>query len=305
MQMLGEVTSGVPRRAAALWRRINQRSSSNFKFAFLFLGPRQRDALAHVYQFCRVVDDIVDEREPGPAGDARARRELSEWTDEIARIYGDPYHEQDPPHTALGRGLLDTHADFDYPREGFEEIIAGVAMDLEQSTFEDTDELRLYCYRVASCVGFLCVAIFGDQSEPARQYAEHLGLALQYTNILRDVAEDAGRGRVYLPKSLLSRHGLTVQDVLDQRYDHRFVAVASDFAAMAEREYQQAWSVLRHANTRALLPAEVMGRTYYRILEQIRARNYNVFTRRATLRRRDKLKVAALAIARTSLSLGS
>ncbi len=304
MQMLGEVTTSVPRRAAALWRRLNQRSSSNFKFAFLFLGPRQRDALAYVYQFCRVVDDIVDERDPGPEGEAKARRELAEWTAEIARIYRDPYHDEDPPHTDLGKGLAQTHAEFDYPREGFEEIIAGVEMDLEQSTYEDTDDLRLYCYRVASCVGFLCIAIFGDQSEPARQYAEHLGLALQYTNILRDVAEDAGRGRVYLPKSLLSRHGLTIQDVLDQRYDDRFVAVAADFAAMAEREYQQAWAALRHADVRSLLPAEVMGRTYYRILEQIRARNYNVFTRRASLRRRDKLKVAAMAIARTSLTRG-
>jgi phytoene synthase len=303
MQMLTDVTSAVPRRAAALWRRINQRSSSNFKFAFLFLGPRQRDALAHVYQFCRVVDDVVDERPPGEAGEVQARRELTEWTAEVARIYRDPYHEQDPPHTSLGQGLLDTHRDFDYPRDAFEEIIAGVAMDLEQSTYEDMDELRLYCYRVASCVGFLCIAIFGDQSEAARKYAEHLGLALQYTNILRDVAEDAGRGRVYLPQSLLARHGLTVSDVLEQRYDHRFVAVASDFAAMAEREYQHAWTALRHADVRRLLPAEVMGRTYYRILEQIRARNYNVFTRRASLRRRDKLKVAALAIARTGLSL--
>ena len=92
--------------------------------------------------------------------------------------------------------------------------------------------------------------------------------------------------------------------MLDQRYDDRFVAVAADFAAMAEREYQQAWAALRHADVRSLLPAEVMGRTYYRILEQIRARNYNVFTRRASLRRRDKLKVAAMAIARTSLTRG-
>ncbi|MEM6995830.1 MAG: squalene/phytoene synthase family protein [Myxococcota bacterium] len=281
--------------------RLTQRSSSNFKFAFLFLGPAQREGLKAVYEFCRVVDDIVDEREPGEAGVQRARRELAEWSREIGRIYGDPYRQDDPPHTELGKELARTHAIFDYPRHGFDEIIAGVAMDLERSTYDDMDGLRLYCYRVASCVGFLCIAIFGDSSEPANRYAEHLGLALQYTNILRDVAEDAARQRVYLPGELLSRHGLSRVDILEQRYDERFVAMASDFADQAEREYRQAWAALSDTDLRRLLPAEVMGRTYHRILREIRERNYDVFTRRATLRRRDKLKAAAVALARTSL----
>jgi hypothetical protein len=185
---------------AALWQRLTRRSSSNFKFAFLFLGPEQRDGLQQVYEFCRVVDDIVDERAPGPEGDAAARKGLAEWSAEVARIYEDPYLVEDPPRTELGRGLVRTHAVFHYPREAFDEIIAGVAMDLEQSFYDDMASLRLYCYRVASCVGFLCIAIFGDQSPAARRYAEHLGLALQYTNILRDVAEDAARGRCYLPQ---------------------------------------------------------------------------------------------------------
>jgi phytoene synthase len=303
MERLTEVASEIPRRGAALWRRITTRSSSNFKFAFLFLGREQRDALKYVYEFCRVVDDIVDERAPGPAGIADAQAGLRQWSQEIARIYGDPYLDQVSPQTELGKGLAQSHALFQYPREAFDEIIAGVAMDLEQSTYPDLDALRLYCYRVASCVGFLCIAIFGDQSDAARRYAEHLGLALQYTNILRDVAEDAARGRVYLPESLLHRHGMQVEDILQQRYDARFIGLAGDFADAAEREYRRAWEALRHANMRALLPAEVMGRTYHRILEEIRARNYNVFTRRAALRRRDKLKVAALAIARSGLPI--
>jgi phytoene synthase len=294
-----------PRRRGitSLLQRLTERSSSNFKFAFLFLGQDRADGLRLVYEFCRVVDDIVDEREPGPAGVARSRLQLGEWSREIARIYGDPYFEDDPPHTDLGRGLQRTHRLFDYPREAFDEIIAGVAMDLDRDRYEDLEDLRLYCYRVASCVGFLCLALFGDQGEAARRYGEHLGLALQYTNILRDVAEDAARGRVYLPQELLRRHGLESRDIFEQRYDHRFVAAATDFADAAEREYRKAWDALRQAEVRRLLPAEVMGRTYYRILREIRARNYNVFTRRAALRRRDKLKVAALAIARTGLQL--
>jgi phytoene synthase len=153
-------------------------------------------------------------------------------------------------------------------------------------------------------VGLLCIAVFGDQSPAARRYAEHLGLALQLTNILRDVGEDAARGRVYLPESLLARHRIDREHVVNQRYDEGFVGVAADFADEAEREYQRAWEALRGANKRALLPAEIMGRTYHRILEEIRNRNFNVFTRRAALRRRDKLKVAAVAIARASLPQG-
>ena len=280
--------------------RLTQRSSSNFKFAFLFLGPAQRQALKAVYEFCRVVDDIVDERDPGPEGEATARAQLAEWTREVARIYEDR-DGRDPPRTELGRELLRTHAIFGYPREGFEEIIAGVAMDLERSTYDDVEHLRLYCYRVASCVGFLCIAIFGDNSPAARRYAEHLGLGLQYTNILRDVAEDAARGRVYLPGDMLARHGLSRDDIVAQRYDDRFIALATDFADLAEREYRTAWAALGDTDIRRLLPAEVMGRTYHRILREIRERNYNVFTSRATLRRRDKLKAAAVALARTSL----
>jgi phytoene synthase len=289
----------LPLKGAALLRRLTKRSSSNFAFAFLFLGPEQRDALKQVYEFCRVVDDVVDERPPGPEGVARARADLEEWSAEIARIYhaGTPGAE-DAPRTELGRGLAATHRVFRYPRHAFDEIIAGCAMDLERTTYADMDELRLYCYRVASCVGFLCIAIFGDTSDAANEYAEHLGLALQLTNILRDVGEDAQRGRIYIPQALLARHGLVSQDIFDQRYDDRFVALASDFADAAEREYRAAWDALRHADRRALLPAEIMGRTYYRILREIRTRGFNVFTRRAALRRRDKLKVAAMAIAR-------
>ncbi len=295
--------AALPLQAAALIRRLRTRSSSNFKFAFLFLGREQRDALSQVYEFCRVVDDIVDERPPGQAGKDGAREALREWSTEVARIYADPYVENVAPQSDLGKGLAATRSHFAYPREAFDEIIAGVAMDLVTDRYEDLDALRLYCYRVASCVGFLCIAIFGDQSKAAHEYAEHLGLALQYTNILRDVAEDAERGRIYLPQSLLERHGLSDDDIMQGRYDGRFVAMAKDFADAAEREYRRAWEALRGANARALLPAEIMGRTYYEILAEIRERNYNVFTRRPSLRRRDKLKVAAKAIARSSLAV--
>jgi 15-cis-phytoene synthase len=281
-----------------LARRLTARSSSNFKFAFLFLNPTQREGLTRVYEFCRVVDDIVDERPPGPEGRAAAEAGLAEWTAEIARIY-------DPnalPATEFGEQLAKTIELFSLPRYAFDEIIAGCAMDLDITTYADLPALELYCYRVASCVGILCIGIFGDQSEVAQRYAKHLGLALQYTNILRDIGEDAARDRVYLPVEILARHGLREQDILECRYDARFLAMAEEFADIAEAEYQRAWAELPAvADRRPLLPAEVMGRTYYELLGEIRAHRYNVFTHRAALRRRDKLKVAGISLALTAL----
>ncbi|HWB74885.1 MAG TPA: squalene/phytoene synthase family protein, partial [Nannocystaceae bacterium] len=269
MERLGTVASKIPSRGVKLLRRLTKRSSSNFAFAFLFLGPQQRDALKQIYEFCRVVDDIVDERPPGDEGIALAREGLARWRAEVAAIYSEG--ETTMP---LGHALAESRKLFDYPRKGFDEIIAGCEMDLERSRYADMDELRLYCYRVASCVGLLCIAVFGDTSPAAQDYAEHLGLALQLTNILRDVGEDAQRGRIYIPQSLLARHGLDEDAILQQRYDDRFVALASDFADAAEREYRLAKESLSRADLRALVPAEVMGRTYHRILQEIRDRQY-------------------------------
>ena len=155
---------------------------------------------------------------------------------------------------------------------------------------------------MASCVGLLCVPIFGDDSEAARTYARHLGLALQYTNILRDVNEDASRGRVYLPTAILAQHGLGAPDILRGDYDARFIGAAAQFAAVAEREYDLAWRHLRMVEAPIkLVPAEVMGRTYYELLRKIRRVNFDVFLHRASLRRRAKLRVAALTIARNAV----
>ncbi len=301
--------------------RMLDSKSSNFKFAFLFLSPAQRDGLKRVYDFCRVVDDIVDERPPGGPGREQARAGLEAWTAELERIYrpdsptGSAQFVAERQTRAVelgvepswlpelhGAGLAETIARFNLPRFALEELIAGCEMDLETTTYADLPALELYCYRVASCVGVLCIGIFGDQSEVAQRYAKHLGLALQYTNILRDVGEDAARGRVYLPLDLLARHGLCEQDILACRYDARFLAMAEEFADFAEREYQKAWSELPGVPARsALLPAEIMGRTYYQLLAEIRGSRYNVFTHRAGLRRRDKLKVAGVSIALTVL----
>jgi phytoene synthase len=298
---LGELVD----RAVTLVRRLGARSSSNFKFAFLFLSAEQREALTHVYEFCRVVDDIVDERPPGPEGRAEAEAGLARWSARIEAVYeGKPAStiEGDEAERELARILAETIDRFHLPRYAFDEIIAGCAMDLDITTYPDLPALERYCYRVASCVGILCIGIFGDASEPAQRYARHLGLALQYTNILRDIGEDAARERVYLPIDLLERHGLHERDALEGTYDPRFLAMASEFADIAESEYRKAWAELAQIHDlRPLLPAEIMGRTYHELLIELRHRNFDVFTHRASLRRRDKLKVAAISLALTTL----
>ncbi len=296
--------------------RLSQRSNSNFKLAFMFLGPTQRVALERSYHFCRVVDDIVDERPPGRDGRDEAELRLAEWRETISSIYSDRGRAAVTGKVAPGWSRLGaSEADdafaaslaesielFNLPRFAFDEIIFGCEMDLDFARYATLADLELYCYRVASCVGILCIGIFGDQCEAAQRYARHLGLALQYTNILRDIGEDAARGRVYLPLDLLARHGLDDSDMIACRYDARFLAMAREFADVAETEYQKAWAELAHVdNRRALLPAEIMGRTYYHILAKIRAHRYNVFTFRASLSRRDKLEVVAVSVALTSL----
>jgi phytoene synthase len=269
-----------------------------------------------VYRFCRVVDDIVDERPPGRDGRDEAEMRLAEWRETISSIYSDRGRaavtgKVQPGWSRIGasaeddafaKALVESIEQFHLPRFAFDEIIFGCEMDLDFARYRTLDDLERYCYRVASCVGILCVGIFGDQGEAAQRYAKHLGLALQYTNILRDIGEDAARGRVYLPLDLLARHGLDDHDMIACRYDKRFLAMAREFAEIAEDEYRKAWAELPHVDHRkALLPAEIMGRTYYQILREIRAHRYNVFTYRASLTRRDKLKIAATSIALTTL----
>ncbi len=292
-------------RGAKLIKRVVTRSDSSFKFAFLFLRPEQAQAMADVYQFCRIVDDIVDERAPGELGREHASQGLETWRGYVAALYGQsggeaqalPWADAPLRERELCERLAKAIELFSMPRAPFDEIIAGCAMDLELSFYRDAKELELYCYRVASCVGLLCIAIFGDQGEGACRYANHLGLALQYTNILRDVAEDALRGRIYLPQDLLARHQIRAEDILASRYDARFQAMAAEFSEMAEAEYRAAWREYAELSSRPqLLPAEVMGRTYYEVLQELRKVRFDVFTHRPSLRRRDKLRVLASSL---------
>src|SRR6185503_2702556 len=187
--------------AARFVSRLTRKSRSNFFYAFLLLPRAQREAIFAVYAFCRLVDDAVDEG----MDRAAQRRELARWREEIARVFG----PEPTTHPAAER-LREAVRQFPIPRPALEEIIAGVEMDLDRATYETFDDLYPYCYRVASAVGLCSIAIFGYRDPRAQDYAINLGVALQLTNILRDVQTDARMGRVYLPQEDLRRFGVTI-----------------------------------------------------------------------------------------------
>jgi phytoene synthase len=262
--------------------KLTRKSRSNFFYAFLCLPRPQREAIYAVYAFCRIVDDAVD------IGHDRAaqRKELERWRAEIVQVF-----EGRPEHPAAQR-LQEAVRLFNIPREALNEIIAGVEMDLDRSTYETFEELYPYCYRVASAVGLCCIEIFGYSNLRAREYAVNLGVALQLTNIMRDVEPDACAGRVYLPQEDLKRFGVTGEDLAAGRYTPEFVRLMEHEAARARSYYERAWAALPRADAHTLFAAEIMGRTYFALLRLMEHRRFRVFGERVRVPTPKKLAIA-------------
>ena len=250
--------------------RLTRKSRSNFFYAFLLLPRAQREAIFAVYAFCRIVDDVVD-----TASDrATPRQELARWREEIAQVF-----EGRPEHPVAQR-LQEAVRRFPIPRAALLDIIAGVEMDLEHSAYDTFEALYPYCYRVASAVGLCTIEIFGYTDGRSRDYAVDLGVALQLTNIMRDVQTDARMGRVYLPQEDLRRFGVTATDLYEGRYSPEFVALMGFEASRARDSYARAWRALPDVDRRRLFAAEIMGRTYWKLLQTIEARRFQVFGER-------------------------
>jgi 15-cis-phytoene synthase len=263
-------------------RRRTAASGSSFYYGFLCLsGPRRRAIMA-LYAFCREVDDVVDE-----TSDAElARRQLDEWRAEVARLYaGAPRHP-------VGQALAEVVAGFRLPEEQLLEIIDGMEMDLEQSRYADFGQLQLYCYRVASVVGLLSAEIFGYTERHTLRYAHDLGLAFQLTNILRDVGDDARRGRIYLPQDELARFGVTEDDILAGRYTPQMQELLAFQAQRAREFYERALGELPEADRRAQRPGLIMAAIYRRLLDEIVAGGYRVLGDPPRLSTGLKLKLA-------------
>lgn len=256
---------------------------TNFGVAFALLPPPQRDAIRAVHAWSRALDDGVDEE----SDHDRARERLEHWRRDLQALYDG---------TPLERATLALrhHVDrFRIPRAYFEELVAGVEMDLTHAGYASFSDLRCYCYRVASVVGLICLRIFGEPEERAGAYAENLGLALQLTNIMRDVGSDLERGRIYLPADELHSFGYDEGMLHRRERNGAFQRLMEYQAARARSFFEIAEREARGLDRRRLLAAEIMGRVYRRLLERIEASDFDVFSREVRVPTFERVWIAA------------
>lgn len=249
--------------------QITKKSASNLALAFVLLPKDRRDAMASLYAFCREVDDVADE-DSIPV--KQRQKDLDKWRADITTACSNG-----APELTVNRELQPFIQEYKMPLDLFEELIRGMEMDLSIKRYETLEDLENYCYRVASVVGLLSIRIFGYQNDACKDYAYHLGLALQLTNILRDVRVDAERDRIYLPLDVMKKHGVTETDILEGRYSERYFAVAREIADRAMEHYRKARELLPNEDRRSMIAAELMGAVYWRLLKKVEANKFNVF----------------------------
>jgi len=259
------------------------KSGSSFYYSFLFLPPERRQAIMALYAFCREVDDVVDE-----CSDlSLASTKLVWWRMEVQRVA-----EKQATHP-VGLALQAVAPGINLPTERLLEIIDGMEMDLQQSRYLDFKGLSLYCYRVASVVGLLAAEIFGYQDRQTQKYAHDLGMAFQLTNIIRDVGEDARRGRIYLPMDELKQFNAPAADILNAKYSDNFTALMQFQYERAQRYYEQAFALLPAVDRKNQRPGLIMAAIYRTLLEEIRGENFQVLHQRISLPATRKLWLAA------------
>ncbi len=258
----------IPEAATLTPEEIARRSRSNFLASFVFLKKERRRALSAIYAFCRAVDDAADD----PEDPAESREQLAFWSAELDAVVNGS------PRTATGQALRGLALPLGTDPQHLREVLEGVSMDVEPRRYADLEELDAYCYKVASAVGLACLPVFGARGVAAEAYAKMLGLALQLTNVLRDLRVDAEEGRVYVPADRLAAHGVDAA-WLDgsgpaevYRAGGPVAALVTDLAAVALERFERAAILLPVDQRRALLPAEAMGVIYRELLDAVIAR---------------------------------
>lgn len=248
---------------------------TSFYYSFLVLPADQRRAIIAVWDFCRAVDDAVDEHHADTGGEAAQppREAIAFWRAELARCYGG-----EAPATPQGQGLQPWIARFQLPREAFEDVVDGVAMDLDRARYQTFDELLEYCRRVASAVGLIGLRIFGCRSDKAAEYALHLGVALQLTNILRDVKDDLEQGRLYLPLEDLRAAGCSERDLAAGAMVEPVRRLLAFECQRAHAFYRRALEARPAEDRRRLVAAEIMRAVYFETLQRIEQNGYDVFS---------------------------
>lgn len=258
------------------------KSGSSFYYSFLFLPAPKRDAIMALYAFCREVDDAVDEI----SDPLVAAQTLAWWREEVSRTFsGQATHP-------VGKALADTLQDFELHEEYFHEIIDGMEMDLTQHRYPAYKNLALYCHRVASVVGLLSAQIFGFSDRQTLKFAEKLGLAFQLTNIIRDVREDAERGRIYLPQDEMQQFNVSEQSILALQQSNELTQLLQFQAKRAEQFYQQAMELLPEQDRYQQSTALIMAEIYRETLQEIARENFQVMKQRTSLTPLRKLWLA-------------
>jgi phytoene synthase len=270
--------------------RVSGRDTS-FYYSFLVLPAEKRKAITAVWDFCRAVDDAIDD-------DAIESSSITCWRDEVARLY-----EAREPGTAQGRGLAPHIKAFNLPRSAFEDLIDGVEMDLGQQRYETFESLRQYCIHVASAVGLICVEIFGYRDVHTRDYAIDLGIALQLTNIIRDIPEDLRRGRLYVPIEDMKRFECGEDDLRAGVVTDKIWALLRFECDRAKAFYRKADEALPALDARRLVAARIMAAIYFELLRSIERRGYDVFRRVIRVPRPKRAAIAAIVWAKAAVGL--
>ena len=262
-------------------------SHSSFAFAFFFLSKEKRLALNALYAFCREVDDIVDDS----SHKNNRKKKLDAWRLEIDRLFN-----QAPQHP-VSLGLLPHLDTFKLDKKNFVAIMDGMEMDLNCNRYASYRELHLYCYRAASVVGLLSANIFGYTNKATLKYAHDLGIALQITNIIRDIAEDSERSRIYIPQDLLKKYEISEKDVLHNKNNKQMKLLVDDLSVHALQFYQSAMKHLPHEDRDAQKPGLIMGNIYFMLLQKImKINNGFTFNNKVSLSTSRKLIIAITTV---------
>lgn len=264
-------------------KQIAKESKSSFYYAFNLLPADKREAMNTVYAFCRKTDDIIDE---GNDPDDVKFEKLRKWRIEFEKAF------QGHSDYILLNKLGKTISQFNIPLEPFFELIKGMEMDLQKKRYHNFEDLQLYCYRVASTVGLMCIEIFGYKHKSAKDFAINLGIALQLTNILRDIKKDSDNGRIYIPQQDLNKFNYTEGDVLASKYNDTFKELMRYEVERAKMYFDNATYNLNLDDKASMFAARAMQHIYYRILEKIVDADYNVYDNNIKVTKFEKVGIA-------------
>jgi len=264
-------------------KEISKKSKSSFYYAFNLLPAEQRDAMNTVYAFCRETDDIVDE---GTVADDLKFEKLRKWRIELEKSLNG--HSEYP----LINKLSKTIQNFNIPLEPFFDLLKGMEMDLQQKRYITFNDLQTYCYRVASTVGLMCIEIFGYRHPSAKDFAVNLGIALQLTNILRDIKKDAEKGRIYLPKEDLEKFDYNESDIFNNTYNENFQKMMKYQVERAREYFNTATACLNREDKKAMFAARAMQHIYYRMLNKIVDAEYDVYNNKIKISTAKKVGIS-------------